>query len=426
MGLDEKLQVQKSAPATGGPSGVQSTEDILKTIGAKSSRKGRYFRWLLYTGLICAAIAAVVLFRRNSGTLVEKYQATAAKLGNLQVTVRATGTLKAITTVEIGAEVSGRMTTATVDANDRVTTGQILAQIDTSELQSALDQAEAQVAVAQAAVRQSEVSLAEAELAFTRAQSLAKKQLVSREDLDTAQAARNRAAASVQSAKASLVLAKAQRDAAITRFDKATVRSTIDGIVMARVVEPGQTITAGFQTTVLFRLAQDLTQLRLNVDVDEADVGRVREGQTATFQVEAYPDQTFPSVVTSLRNDPKTTNNVVTYEAVLAVDNSQRLLRPGMTCTATITIEQLNGVLLIPNAALRWSPPEEPGKKPAPTVNPETRDKSQRTLWVLRDGKPIAVTIRVGASDGISTQVMSGELKPGDRVITDSTEIPTA
>ena len=307
------------------------------------------------------------------------YETARATRADVRVTVTATGTLEAITTVEVGAEVTGRLLTVLVDANDTVKKGQLLAEIDPEQLRAAADEARAQVGSAEAAIRQAKATRVESEKAAIRAREQAKQGLMAEKDLEAAEAAAERAEASLASSVASATRSPATLIQALSRLDKTKIISPIDGIVLSRHVEPGQTVTAGFSTPLLFKLAQDLTQMRLNVDVDEADMGRVREGQDASFTVDAYPDRTFSSKVTSLRNEPKTSQNVVTYQGVLSVDNQQRLLRPGMTCTATILADMRKDVLVVPNAALRFAPPVSNAPGTVKEVGVQNKDASEET-----------------------------------------------
>jgi HlyD family secretion protein len=299
--------------------------------------------------------------------------------------------------------------------------GQILAQIDPEQLRAAADEARAQVASASAAIRLAKATKVESALAAERAKQQAAEQLISRHDLEAAVATAERAEASLQSANASATLANAGLKSALSKLEKATILSPIDGIVLSRLVEPGATVTAGFTTPVLFKLAQDLTQMRLNVDIDESDIGRVREGLDATFTVDAFPDRTFPAKLYSLRNEPKTTSNVVTYSAVLSVDNAERLLRPGMTCTTTIVAETHHDVLVVPNAALRFAPPVVggPGADSKKTAGVEGDHREKQRVFVLKGTTPTAVPVRVGATDGIVSEIVSGEVQVGTQVITD-------
>jgi len=392
-------------------------QGVLEEAAPGRSRR-RIFLWMPLL-LLIAGIGAVGLNQRRKNSLPAFETAELAR-GDLQVTVRATGTLQALTSVEVGAEVTGKLLSVHVDANDRVKKGQVLAEIDPEQLHAAVDQAAAQVAASEAAIAQAQATLNESKQNFDRKTSLRAKSFVSEAEIETATAGLERAEANLKSAKANATLSNAALKMAQSRSEKATIFSPIDGIVLARMVEPGQTVTAGFQTPVLFKLAQDLTQMRLNVDIDEADVGRVREGLEALFTVEAYPDRTFESKVISLYNEPKTSQNVVTYQAVLSVDNTEGMLRPGMTCTATIVAETKRDVLLVPNAALRFTPPEmmpKPGEK---RVGFEGKPKQQ--VWVLEDGKPVASEVRTGLTDGIQTEVLEASIAPGTAVLTDVKE----
>jgi HlyD family secretion protein len=218
---------------------------------------------------------------------------------------------------------------------------------------------------------------------------------------------------------------KAGLDQATSRLQKTTIRAPIDGVVLSRLVEPGQTITSGFTTPVLFKLAQDLRRMRLNVDIDEADVSRIRMGQPATFTVESYPGRTFPSTVGSLQMDPKVSQNVVTYRAVLTVDNTGRELLPGMTCTATIQAEVKQGVLVVPNAALRFVPPGS-GSSGLPFMTKDglKLNDGKHRLWVLEGDLPRPIEVKPGASDGRLTEVVSENLREGLKVVTDVRERP--
>lgn len=407
-----------------------SAETVKKTIGANKaplSRRARLVRYGVVAVVLVGLVAVVFpVFRGGPGAKGPAFETVEAKRGDLRVTVVATGTLQATTTVEVGAEVTGRMLQVNVDANDVVKKGQVLAVIDPEQLQAAVTQSVAQVGSADASVRLGRATAAEAKLALSRLRLQVGEGLATTKDLEAATASSERADANVDSAVASVTLARAALSQAQSKLNKATILSPINGIVLSRSVEPGQTVTAGFTTPVLFKLAEDLTQMRLNVDIDEADVGRVRDQLDATFTVDAYPDQTFTSRVISVRNEPKTSQNVITYQAVLAVDNSQRLLRPGMTCTATIVAETRSNVLVVPNAALRFVPPVAHGpfadnKK---QVGTETARREKQRLWLVAAGQPTPLPVVAGASDGIVTEIMSGDLQPGVPVIVDVKESP--
>jgi HlyD family secretion protein len=240
---------------------------------------------------------------------------------------------------------------------------------------------------------------------------------MSEQDVQTAEADYQRALASVAKSKADVENAAAQASLSRTQLGFAQVRSPIDGIVLDRKISKGQTVAAAFQTPVLFTLASDLSSMQLQVDIDEADIGSVHEGQGATFTVDAYPQREFQARLTSVRNSPKTTNGVVTYQGILTVDNGAMLLRPGMTANVNITVSKTGDTLLVPNGALRFTPPGKDALSPAEPGNRNGQISGR--AWVLENGKPVAHDLKLGRTDGRNTEVISGPLRAGDRVITD-------
>lgn len=423
--------------------------DILSTLGLDDNGRRRSWTRRIVYGLIAVALIAAVLFALRSRKTAEggtSYVTSPARVGELVETVSATGTLEALDTVEVGAETSGRILEVLVDFNDRVRKGQVLATIDPEQATARSDEATAQLRAARAAVTRAQATVEESNQNLKRLKGLRDAGLISEQDYDAAEATARRAQADVASARAQATVAEASLSEAHSSLQKTAVRSPIEGIVLARAVEPGQTVAASFQTPVLFTLARDLTDMALHVQVDEADVGKVREEQTATFRVDAWPDREFASRVVSLRNVPTKEQNVVTYEGVLAVDNDELLLRPGMTATASIVTERKDGVLLVPNAALRFTPPEVataqqnrrtglflPGiSRGGPPGGSQRQQRSgsegaapaaKGTVWVLRQGQPVSVPVTPGATDGRNTEVRSElsspQLKAGDEVIVD-------
>lgn len=404
---------------------MNATDEVKRTIGVQSSPA---VRWLWRLGVLTVLLVAGVLGMRamkaRAANRGPTFVSETAHKADVLVTVTATGTLEAVTLVEVGAEVTGRILKLNAAENDKVKKGQVLAVIDPEQLQAAVDQAVAQVAAADASILQAKATLTEAGLVLERNKKLREQGLLGQAELDTATANRQRAEATLASAQANAALARAAYKLAKSRLDKTTIVSPIDGVVLSRQVELGQTVTAGFQTPVLFRLAEDLTSMRVKAAIDEADVGRVRPGLSATFVVEAYPDRKFPSSVSSLGNDPKTSQNVVTYQALLAVDNTEKLLRPGMTCTATIVAETKKDVLVVPNAALRFVPPTPPG---TPPEKKSAVIDNKHHVYVLQGKTPVAIEVRVGATDGLVTEIVpvetsQGQIKPGTEVLTDVKE----
>ncbi len=359
--------------------------------------------------IIMAAIAVLILVGVGYFTLrgkqPDKYLTQAVERGSLTVTVSATGTLAPLTQVDVGAEVSGRVDQVLVDYNDPVKRGQLLAVINTDQVKAQLQQSEATLATNQATVRETRAKL-------ERFRALAQDNAVSAQDLEAAEAAYDRALASIKTAQAQIATQRAN-------ISKADVVSPIDGVVLDRRISPGQTVASGFQTPILFTLASNLDTMQLAVDIDEADIGSVKEGQTATFVVDAFPQHRFNARLISLHNAPQTVNNVVTYLGVLAVDNREGLLRPGLTATADILTAEVKDTILVPNGALRFTPPSLSLDKIPPAPKAPNGQLAGR-VWVLGDGdQPESRDLVIGLSDGRQSQLISGNLKVGDKVITD-------
>jgi HlyD family secretion protein len=349
--------------------------------------------------------------------------------------VTATGTLEPTNLVEVGSELSGIIKSVEVNDNDHVKAGQVLARLDTEKLKARVLQSKAALESSQARVLQVQATMAETLIKLDRLKQLyelSNHKVPSLHDIDMAEASLKRAQADEASAKAQVAQARAELGANQTDLSKTIIRSPINGLVLTRNVEPGQTVAASLQAPVLFTLAEDLTRMELHVDVDEADVSLVKEGQEATFTVDAYPGQKFPATITQVRYAAQTVSGVVTYETVLKVNNSDLMLRPGMTATADITVKNLKDVILVPNAALRFEPPTEQDQEPKESKNLITmllprrprrshasrqpKEKSadkQQQVWTLRQGKPVAIPLSIGLSDGLMTEVVDGDVHPG-------------
>ncbi|MBU6472656.1 MAG: efflux RND transporter periplasmic adaptor subunit, partial [Alphaproteobacteria bacterium] len=338
------------------------------------------------------------------GKSAPQYVAQTIARGPLSIIVSATGTLAPSDQVDVGAEVSGRLDAVNVDYNDKVKKGEVLAQINTDQITAQLDQAKATLAQAEATVVQNALTL-------KRYRALVKVNGISPQALDGA-------IADLARAKANVALGKAQVDQYQTQLSKTTIRSPIDGVVLDRKVSAGQTVIAALQTPVLFTLASDLARMELDVDIDEADVGQVHAGQRATFTVDAYPSRIFNADLTAVRSSPKTVNGVVTYQGVLMVDNTDGVLKPGMTATADILVGSYKNVLLVPNGALRFTPDKTISDK-APTPPAPVNGVSWGRVWMLKAGKLAPHDLKLGASDGHQTRVLSGDIAPGDLVVTD-------
>lgn len=487
---------------------------------ATPRRRGRLPRPLVY-----ALSAVVVLVAAFAGWQVLKprapkdpYRTEAVTQGDITKSVSASGSLQALVTVDVGSQISGQIQQVFVDFNDRVRKGQVLATLDPQTYVSRLRQGQAEIQAQQAQVAQADARVAEARAAYNRSKALFDQGIVAPAALETAQATLKSAQASAQAARAGVTQARAALASTQTDLGRTRIVAPIDGVVINRSIEPGNTVAASLQAPVLFQIAQDLSKLEVKITVDEADIGQVREGQTVRFTVDAFPEDTFSGVVTQVRKQPETSNNVVAYIVIAQADNPGGKLMPGMTANADIVIERRTGVMKVPAAALRWTPADQqpqpqargggaggPGapagmgggqrqggqgggmmgriveqldldagqQKKAEAIFAEARAKAQAAaagdpqarrqamrqsmqeamtrlepilkpaqkeklvalrarmasggrgqggftsgvVYVLRDGKPVAVPVRVGASDGSYTQVV-GDLKPGDQVIT--------
>lgn len=413
--------------------------DIRQTLGLErpAGLHRSPLKWLVSIAVISViAIAGWLIFANGESQSVH-YKTANVSRGSLSITVTATGTLEPVNQVEVGSEISGTINAVLVDFNDRVKQGQVLARMNTDQLQAKVDQAKASLNLARAQVKQSEATVIETRNQLNRARKLAETGMCSEQDCDSAQAAYDRAVANLESARAQVVQAQASLNAELTTLAKATIHSPIDGIVLSRDVEPGQTVAASFQTPVLFTLAENLTQMELHVDVDEADVGQITVGQEAQFSVDAYANRRFPARITEVHFASQTIDGVVTYETVLSVDNSELLLRPGMTATADILVRQVDDALLVPNAALRFRPPEpaqqttrsgglmgrlipRPPQAPKPREETGDADNSQQRVWLLNDDTLMPVPVTTGATDGINTEITGGAVEPGMALIIDT------
>jgi len=417
---------------------------ILK-IDKASVRGGRWKKWLTAASVtvLLVIVAGVASTRQKAGrSNPVRYKTQAATRGDLEVTVTATGTLQPTKTVQVGSELSGIIKSVEVDYNDNVKTGQVLARVDTSKLEAQVTQTKAALKSAEAKVLQTQATVAEtlSKLGqLQKVQKLSDNKIPSQAELEAAKAAFERAKAEEAGARASVSQAQATLQVNETDLSKAIIRAPIDGIVLSRDVDPGQTVVASFQTPELFVLAQDLTQMELQVDVDEADIGQVKKGQSAVFSVDAYPNRTFEARITQARYNSKTVNGVVTYTTVLKVNNPDLALRPGMTATAVITVKRVEKALLVPNGAFRFAPPVQETKKPASGggvmsamlphpppmsssngANNENADRTKKTLYILKDGKPVAVTVTAGSTSGAMTEILDGGLEPGTAIIVDT------
>ena len=418
----------------------------LKVQGEKMDELGiekepsRKLWWLIILVVVGVVLSGLIfILKRQKSQRPIRYITDSIKKGDLIITVTATGNLQALNQVEVGVEVSGTIEKIYVDYNQHVKKGQLLAELDLSKFEAQVYRAEARLKSAKATLMKAESELRLAQINIKRlrnAYKLSHGKVPSKIELDEAEARLKSAKASVVSTESEIYEAEADLKYYKTELSKAVIYSPIDGIVLAKHVEEGQTVAAAFQTPILFTLAEDLKKMELHVDVDEADIGQVKAGQDATFTVDAYPDRSFYARVAEVRFAPKILEGVVTYETILSVDNPDLALRPGMTATAKIVVKHIKNALLIPNKALRFTPPQMKEKKrgkrgllsmilPHPPTRLATERRPvllrgrKRKVWILKNGKATPVIIDIGSSNGIMTQVISRNLRAGTKVITD-------
>lgn len=406
-------------------------EAILASSSTSRSSRRRIAVWSIAALAAGALIAGAWWYGSGSPTL--RYVTEPATRGKLTVIVTATGSVQPTNKVEVSSELSGTVRRVLVDYNSVVKQGDVLAELDTAKLKATVDASRAKLAAARAKVQEAEATLIETEQDLARKKLLASTLAGSKQAADQAQAARDRAVAGLAVARADVGVAEAELHLNETNLAKACICSPINGVVLTRNVDPGQTVASTLQAPVLFTIAEDLKQMELQVDVDEADVGKVRVGQAASFAVDAFPERRFPASIRDIRYASETIQGVVTYKAVLEIDNSELLLRPGMTATAEVKVEEIEDALLVSNAALRFTPAATaatPNRSfldrlmPGPPrglhrPSPQTESGRNRTVWVLRNGAPAALRVEVGVTDGKRSEVRAGELKPGDALIVD-------
>jgi len=356
------------------------------------------------------AVAAVLLWVEHAPA-PPHYVTAAAERGSLIRAVTATGTVNPVVTVQVGTYVSGPIVKLYCDFNTEVKKGQICAKIDPRPYQVTVEQARASLANAKAQVKKDEASLTYDRITYQRNQSLAKENVVSQDVLDSSRSTADQAAAQVELDRANIRQQEASLHAAEVNLGFTDIISPVDGTVVSRNVDVGQTVAASFQTPTLFLIAQDLTRMQVDASVSESDVGPVRVGQSAEFTVDAFPHHPFPAIVSQVRQAPVTVQNVVTYDVVLNVSNPELLLKPGMTANARIITAEQENVLKVPLQALRFSPT---GGDPARRHGDHTA-----SLWVL-DGKTLRqIQVVRGVDDGTSVEIVSGDLKPGEQVVID-------
>jgi HlyD family secretion protein len=363
--------------------------------------------WLI-AGLLSLALLAVIGVAWWLATAEAPVRYTTAPVTRGAVTraVTATGTVNPVLTIIVGAYDSGVIQDLQCDYNTQVKKGQICAKIDPRPYQTVVDQNKANLAVAKAQLEKDKANLAYTKLGLDRAAKLVQTKAVSQDTYDNAKSTYDQALATITFDEATIQQRQAALDAAQVNLDYTNIVSPVDGTVVSRNVTVGQTVAASFQTPTLFLIATDLTKMQVDTNVSESDIGGVKDGNKSTFTVDAFPKRTFKGAVNQVRQSPQTVQNVVTYDVVVGVDNSDLALKPGMTAATRIVIDQRDDVIRVPSQALRFSP----GGASAAT-------QGQPQVWVLRDGQPVAVPVTTGLDDDSFTEIVKGELKPDDRVI---------
>ena len=415
--------------------------DILEVLGINQQNTGKKIPklWLIATVIIIAM--GGVMLKSRAKTAPVQYKTQMAIIDNFTITVTATGTLQPTNRVDVSSELSGIIKDVYVDYNDRVKAGEPLAALNTNKLEAQVKQSKASLSAAEAKVHQAQATLTEAsdKLAqYKKLRKLSNNKVPSASDMKAALAVFERANADLASANAQVLEAEATLQANQTDLSKAIIRSPIDGVILSRSVEPGQTVAASFRAPVLFSLAENLTQMELHVNVDEADIGKIQTNQKATFTVSAYPNRMFNAYITKSYYGASTTAGVVTYETILKVANSDLSLRPGMTATATITVKEVANALLIPSAALRFMPDLHKGKEeesskdlvgslmPPPQKRYSMQDvvnfqnSNYRDVWVVMKGKLKKIHVTIGETNDILTEIKAGDIRPGQHVVIDT------
>ncbi len=383
---------------------------------------------LLVLAVIVAGAVGLAAYYKHAGASPQPAYTTATVTsGRVLERVQATGTLQAVTTVAVGSQVSGTISSLHADFNSHVRKGEVLARLEPSLFQTQVEQAEATVQRLQADAERAAVEVDDANAKLRRAEELSSQQLIPASDLDTARTTARQAEAALKSARAQVGQARAAVDQTRVNLDHAIITAPVDGIVVSRNVDVGQTVAATMQAPTLFVLAEDLTRMQVNASVDEGDIGQIRPGQQVSFQVDAYRDQVFTGTVRQVRLDPVVEQNVVSYITVIDVPNPELKLKPGMTANVTIEIARADRVLRVPNAALRFRPAAEQaaGTERAASTGPNNPERQPRradvrrqAVWLLGDDGLDRVAVQTGISDGTLTAITGGDLREGARVVT--------
>ena len=438
-------ETPQSPPAAASPAPATRVGDLL----GEDRPPAWWQRRTLWIGLAVLAIGAAGLWwwsGQRAARQAPVYITAPIERGTVTLTVTANGTLNPTRSVTIGSELSGTVSRVLVDVNDAVKKGQVLLELDRAKFEDTVNSSRASLKAAQATLTQSEATVREARAALTRYEEVSRLsggRVPAASEMDSARATLARAEADTDNARELVSKARATLSTDETNLSKASIRSPIDGVVLTRSVDPGNAVAASLQAVTLFTLGESLSRLKLEASVDEADVGSVQKGQSAHFTVSAYPSRRYPAVVDRVSYGSTTTNNVVTYTTNLSVDNEDMSLRPGMTATATIVSTEHPDVLLVPNTALRFTPastavaaeasggsgglvsrmmprpPSSPQRKQSAGAADAPAGGQERTIWILNNGQPEAVTVQTGISNGRQTEVSGPQLREGLAVITD-------
>ena len=389
---------------------------------------------IILTGvLVIAGIAGYFLYKRTPEV---SYKTAKIERSTIISSVAATGNLSAVTTVQVGTQVSGTIQKLYVDYNSRVKKGQAIAEIDPSLFNASVEQSRGNFLSAEANLQKAKVTLADAERTYNRSRKLLTDGIISQGDADVSETTWQSAKAGLKAAEGSLAQTRGSLMQAKTNLRYSIIRSPVDGVIISRSIDVGQTVAASFQTPTLFTIAQDLTKMQIEVSVDEADISRIKLDQSASFTVDSYPEQSFKGKVVQIRNAPIITQNVVTYVTVVNVDNTDLKLKPGMTANVSIEVARKDDVLKLPPAALRFKPkskgdgPKEKRQAGASSPGPGREAGSKpggrkgpggQQVFILKENKPIAVPVKTGIANNSSIELVESTLKEGDEVITEQT-----
>lgn len=400
----------------------------------------RFVPWVLALTVAGGGVAGYVVWQRKKSAAQPAYRTVKVTKADIAAKVTATGTLSARVTVQVGSQVSGRVLELFADFNSQVKKGQVVAKLDARLLQAALSRARANHTQARGQLTKARANLAQAERNLARVKQLAQQGLAGTSELETATTLVETAQADVSVAKGSVEQAAASLVEAQVNVELTTILSPIDGIVLSRSVDVGQTVAASLQAPVLFTIAQDLRAIQVDTFISEADVGKLKPGMDATFAVDAHTGVKFRGVIRDIRNASQTVQNVVTYDAVLDVVNEDLKLKPGMTANVTFVVAEAKGALTVPNAALRFRPPNAPTPSGSWSGRPRGgggppgggppggggsrrgggEESTRKTVWVLRGGAAVPVRVETGVTDGSNTEVVSGGLTADDEVIVEA------